>query len=295
MAVHNLCADYQAQYRFTTEVSISGIASVCDILSGGYPFIEAVLSIMPLVDEFLIADGGSTDGTYECLERLQDIFPKVKLYKIPWFKSDYWEALDNGLNHLIREARGDWLFESAGDNLWHEKLLEEIKEKIIYAHNNRYNSIRQPCFNCGWTHIGSYIYRNVRVVRNIPGLQSRWGGDDFQLGDERSPKKGCTAHNVQPELESDIPLYHMHRLFPRNVLKAEERLATFLALGNTERVDCWENSKRIDWDRASPPPKEKVMGCLPALIKGLSQELSYRVREELFEKEWLRKTTGLEY
>lgn len=276
-------------------IKITGMISICNVVSAGYPFLEAILSLMPIVDEFLIADGESEDGTYEFLEKLRDVFPKVKLYKIPWFKSNYWEALDKSLNHLIQEASGDWIFESSGDNLWHEKDIPKIKQAIEYAHRNGYNSIRHPCLNCGWTHIGSYIYRNVRIVRNMPGLTSRWGGDDFQLGDNRSPKEGQTAHNVPPELETEVPFYHMHRMFPRNVLRAEERLARFLAVKNVERVESWESSKRVNWHNISPPIEEKVLDCIPALIKGLSQDLEYRVRGELFDRNWLKKITGLDY
>ncbi|MBA7605980.1 hypothetical protein ES703_13116 [subsurface metagenome] len=276
-------------------IKITGIISVCDAVSAGYPFLEAILSVMPIVDEFLIADGGSEDDTFKWMERLRDAFPKVKLYRIPWFKSDYWEALDNSLNRLIREASGDWIFESSGDNLWHEKDILEIKQTIEYAHRNGYNSIRHPCLNCGWTHIGSYVYRNVRIVRNMPGLTSRWGGDDFQLWDNRAPKAGQTAHNVQPELEIDIPFYHMHRMFPKNVLTAEEKLATFLAVKNTERLDAWNRSKGMDWNSVSLPAEREVLDCLPALIKGLSQDSEYRVRGELFDRNWLKEITGLDY
>ena len=276
-------------------IKITGMISVCDVISGGYPFLEAILSIMPIVDEFLIADGGSKDGTYLWLEKLRDVFPKIKLYKIPWFKSDYWEGLDNSLNILIRKASGDWIFESSGDNLWHEKDLPKIRQVINTAHAGGYNSIRHPCWDCSWTTIGSYVYRNVRIVRNMPGLTSRWGGDDFQLWDNVSPKEGQTAHNVQPELKIDIPFYHMHRMFPRNILTAEEKLATFLAVKNTERLDIWNMNKKRDWNSASPPLESNVLSCLPALIKGLSQDLEYRVREELFNKDWLKKITGLEY
>jgi len=277
------------------KIKITGIISVCDVIAGGYPFLEAILTIMPIVDEFLIADGGSKDDTCLWLERLKAVFPKVKLYRIPWFKSDYWEGLDNSLDTLIREASGDWIFESSGDNLWHEKDLLRVRQVINTAHAGNYNSIRHPNFTCSWVSIGSYVYRNVRIVRNMPGLTSRWGGDDFQLGDNRSPKEGQTAHNVQPELEMDIPFYHIHRMFPRNILTAEEKLATFLAVKNTERLDAWNRNKERNLDFVKPPPEDKVLSCLPALIKGLSQDLEYRVREELFDKNWLKKMTGLEY
>jgi len=52
-------------------IKISGIQTISNAVSLGYAFIEAVLSILPMVDEFLINDGGSSDKTSFYLKKLQ--------------------------------------------------------------------------------------------------------------------------------------------------------------------------------------------------------------------------------
>ncbi|TET69519.1 MAG: hypothetical protein E3J56_09470, partial [Candidatus Aminicenantes bacterium] len=101
-------------------MKITGFMPIKNGVSGGYPFLEAIISVLPVVDEFLVADGESDDGTWLALTRLADIYRKVKLYKVPWKKSKAWLWLDETIEHLISLAVGDWVFEVQGDEVWHE-------------------------------------------------------------------------------------------------------------------------------------------------------------------------------
>jgi glycosyltransferase involved in cell wall biosynthesis len=276
-------------------MKISGVLTIKDGIYLGYPFLEAILSVLPIVDEFLINDGGSEDGTIWALKKLKKVFPKIKIFQVPWFKSDCWETIDRTLEYLIEKAKGDWIFEVQGDEIWHENDIMKLKEVIEYANLHHFNSIRQPRLDCSFTSIDDYIYRNVRIVRKIPNLKSYWGGDDFQIGNPGPPREGFTAHNVPPELETSIPYYHFHRVFPKNALRADERIAKEIAPKNVERLEAFKILKEVNLNSFTLPRKNEVLSFLPALMKGLSQELEYKVREELFDKKWLSKITGLNY
>ena len=276
-------------------MKISGILTIKDNVYLGYPFLEAILSILPISDEFLVNDGGSGDGTLEYLKRLQKTFPKIVIYQTPWLKGEYWEAIDETLNYLIKKAKGDWLFEAQGDEIWHEKDLIPLRKIIKSAHKGDYNSIRHRRLDCTFVSIDSYVCKRVRIVRNLPGLKSYLGGDDFHIGKQGNPRAGYTTHNVPPELEIEIPWYHFSRLFPKNTLRADERIALEIAPKDESRIVRWEEQKKVSWDLIKPPPPEQILDCLPALIKGLNQESEYKVREELFDKKWLSKITGLKY
>lgn len=278
-------------------MKLSGIFTIRDGIYLGYPFLEAILSILPIVDEFLISDGGSKDGTFEALKKLRRTFPKkIIIYQDIWFKSECWETIDEPLNRLIKKAKGDWLIEAQGDEIWHENNLPYVQKIIKDAHNKKYNSVRQPRLDCTFTQIyNNYVYKNVRIVRNIPNLKSNWGGDDFQIGESRSPKEGYTSHNVPPELEIETPYYHFVRVFPKNNPRAAEVIANEIAPKNTERIDVLEENRKVDWKSLKAPLKKDVLNSLPILIKGLSQELEYKVRKEVFDRKWLSKTTGLKY
>ncbi len=46
----------------------------------GYPFIQSINSILPIVDEFVINVGDSEDNTLEIINSIKEIFLKVKTH-----------------------------------------------------------------------------------------------------------------------------------------------------------------------------------------------------------------------
>jgi hypothetical protein len=51
---------------------------VRNALSQGYPFVEAVAQALPVCDEMLVGDGGSTDGTLQTLKKARTTKPQDK-------------------------------------------------------------------------------------------------------------------------------------------------------------------------------------------------------------------------
>ena len=61
-------------------MTISGFMIVKNVVCQGYPFLEAIVSALPVCDEFLISDGFSTDHTWDALQLLKAKYPvKIKL------------------------------------------------------------------------------------------------------------------------------------------------------------------------------------------------------------------------
>ena len=280
-------------------IKISGIQPISNGVSLGYPFIEAVLSVLPIVDEFLINDGGSSDETPFYLERLQKAFPnKIRLFNKAFYKSNCWETIDDCLAFLISQTNGDWIFEVQGDEIWHERDLPELKKTIQKASENNYNSIRSVC-NYGnefCEAANAYKYRNMRIVRKIKGLKTFWGGDDFQIGNNKQPSQGFTSSNCPPELISDIAYYNIgSHAFPDNSLKRAKTVFKFFSNRQLERKKIW---KALEQKKHSLPRSSREFENIkefPAIIQGLIGLEKYRVRNELFDKTFLNDLTGLKY
>ncbi len=274
---------------------ISGILTINNAVSLGYPFIEAILSVLPITDEVLINDGGSKDKTPFYLKKLQKTFPnKIRLFNKPHYAGDHWEAIDECLEFLIKKAKDDWIFEIQGDELWHEKDVLKIKKTIGMASKDGYNSIRTILHWTNFQGIDSYKYRNVRMVRKLDNLKSYDCGDDFNVGTGREPAQGFTSHNVPPELVTEFVCYNFSGIiFPDNALARERSHVTFLARKQEDR------KKTLSQLESRPPlkqnPDPKIVKQLPALIQGLAGWDKYKVREELFDKKFLKKITGLTY
>ena len=61
---------------------VSGFSYVRNGFTYGYPFIESILSVLPLCDEFIMVVGDSTDGTREAVEKINS--PKIKIIDTVW-------------------------------------------------------------------------------------------------------------------------------------------------------------------------------------------------------------------
>lgn len=276
-------------------LKISGILTINNAVSLGYPFIEAMLSVLPIIDEFLINDGGSADETSFYLKKFKKTFPnKIQIFNKPHYPGDHWEAIDEALEFLITKTKGNWLFEIQGDELWHEKDILKIKQTIEDANKQGYNSIRTILHWTNFQEINPYKYRNVRILRKIKNLKSYFCGDDFQIGNSRNPATGFTSHNVPPELITDFVCYNFSGIvFPKNALKREKSHVNFLAKEQDDRKEALKQLESHLIQKQQPNPK--IVKQLPALIQGLAGLDKYKVRKELFDKKFLKKLTGLNY
>jgi len=147
---------------------------------------------------------------------------------------------------------------------------------------------------CGFQNIDQYKYRNVRIVRKFDGLKSHWGGDDFQIGNNKSPAEGFTSSNVPPELITNTSCFNLSNTpFPKNALKRAERIATFFARKDKERQEHW---KRLQSSNSfqEQKPNPRVVKKLPVLLQGLASFDEYKVRKELFDKKFLKSLTKIE-
>jgi len=68
--------------------SISGYTTIFNGEKAGLPYIESIQSVLPHVDELVIIDGESTDGTYEKLQEMFGNDEKIKIYQKPYDMSE---------------------------------------------------------------------------------------------------------------------------------------------------------------------------------------------------------------
>jgi len=266
---------------------ITGIFTIRNGIKTGYAFVEAILSILPITDKFLISDGASKDGTFEALKKLKETFPeKIELFQMQDKTSKRWECIDKHINCLIDKVEKDWIFEIQGDEFYHEDTLFFMKDTMnLYKH---YNAIRQPRWVTPWDINRPYtLYVTVRCVRKIDGLVSLQGGDYFTIENYSTPIKNVAFLN--------IPFYHFNSIFLKNAYFKAKRHSSFLATCDGSRHDITKNLKNVYDEMPDKNITTELSKNVPAIIKDMYKYNKYFVREELFDKEWLTKTTGLNY
>ncbi len=272
-----------------SESNITGIFTIRNAIDAGYPFVESILSALSFCDEILVNDGGSNDGTLQYLCRLKEIYPQIKIYKIPDIGKIKWQAIDNVLNVLIQKVKTDWIFELQGDEMFHEKDTSLIKDLIK---NTKYNGIRHSRIDLtSWnTEVNNPTYKmgTMRLVRNIEGLTSDWGGDHFTINHDPYPRKGFTLHNMPPECDApNLNLYHFCDVFPGNVKAKAKRHAEHLANTSQDRIEAY--NYKANTHISNPKTSFGNKKSLPLLMQGLYGYQYYTVREELLNENRPRK------
>lgn len=101
---------------------ISACVFIKDTFTGAFCLFESMASLIPFVEEFLIMDLGSTDGTREALNEIAMTNPKVRLLSGDWPEIDA-GAFATLANELIDKCRYDRVLYYQADEIWHPDLL----------------------------------------------------------------------------------------------------------------------------------------------------------------------------
>ncbi len=175
---------------------VSGFTFIRNGIRFDYPFRESITSLLPLVDELVIAVGDSDDGTREAVLGLNS--PKIRVIDTQWDENlrTGGAILAQQTDIALKEIDGDWGIYLQGDEVLHEDDTDLIENAL--AHYSQDPDIEGLLFD--YIHFyGSYstvgdsrkwYRREIRAIRNGIGVRS-WG--DAQ-GFRRDGKKLRVAH-----------------------------------------------------------------------------------------------------
>jgi len=111
-------------------MKVSGFSVARNAIKFGYPAVEAITSILPICDEFIVNIGDSEDDTLKLIESIDS--PKIKIIQNIWDpkmrKSG--KILAYQTNLALKECSGDWAFYIQADECVHEKYLPLIKQNM---------------------------------------------------------------------------------------------------------------------------------------------------------------------
>ncbi|MCX6282956.1 MAG: glycosyltransferase family 2 protein [Bacteroidetes bacterium] len=161
-------------------MKVSGFTIVRNAIKFDYPVAEAIRSILPVCDEFIVAAGNSDDATRELIASIEPA--KIRIIDSVWD-----DKLREGGSVLAVETNKaldavsedtDWAFYIQADEVVHEKFLPAIHEGMERWQDNA--SVEGLLFN--YLHFfGSYDYlassrdwyrREVRIIRKQHGIRS---------------------------------------------------------------------------------------------------------------------------
>lgn len=179
-------------------MKVTGFTFIRNAVKYDYPVVEAIKSVLPVCDDFVVAVGNSEDNTLELIRNIDK--QKIKIIETTWDDSS--EAKKNGRVYALETdkafqavpANSDWAFYIQGDEVVHEKYLDEI-----YASMERFKDDRKvDGLLFKYLHFyGSYDYvgvspkwytHEIRVIRNDKSIYSYRDAQGFRIGENRKLK-----------------------------------------------------------------------------------------------------------
>ena len=109
-------------------MKISGFTFVRNAVKYDYPVKESILSILPVVDEFIVSVGNCNDGTLELIQSIDS--SKIKILHSVWDETLLvgGKVLADETNKALAavDPLSDWAFYLQADEVVHEEDLEKI-------------------------------------------------------------------------------------------------------------------------------------------------------------------------
>jgi len=207
-------------------MKVSGFTFIRNAIKFDYPIVEAITSILPLCDEFVVAVGNSEDNTLELIKSIDS--EKIKIIETIWDDSlregGRMLALETDKAFAAISPDTDWCFYIQGDEVVHEKYHPEITEAMIKWKDD--DKVEGLLFN--YLHFyGSYDYvgdsrkwyrREIRILKNNSGISSFRDAQGFKKNHRLIHVKPLDAYIyhygwVKPPDKQQLKQQHFHKMW----------------------------------------------------------------------------------
>ena len=207
-------------------MKVSGFTFIRNAEKFDYPIVEAIQSILPICDEFIVMAGNSDDRTNELIKSINS--DKIRIFQSVWD-----DNLRTGGRVLAEETNkafskiafdSTWAFYIQADEILHEEFLPIVQNAMLKWKDDA--SVEGLLFN--YRHFyGSYDYvgdstrwyrKEVRIIRNNPSIKSFRDAQGFRINDRPLKVKQVDATMfhygwVKPPDKQQAKQKQFHRLW----------------------------------------------------------------------------------
>ncbi len=267
-------------------MKVAGFTFIRNALLYDYPVKEAILSVLPLCDEFVVAVGKSEDETLELIRNIDS--DKIKIIETVWDDSlregGRVLALETNKAYQAISDDVDWAFYIQGDEVIHEKYLPAIADAMQKWKDD--NSIDGLLFD--YIHFyGSYDYlglspkwyaHEIRILRKNKHFYSYRDAQGFRKNDNEK----LVVKKI------DATVYHYGWVKPPS--KQQLKQQTFNKLWHD---DAWVDknvAKGSLFDYSEIDALRKFEGTHPKVMQRRIQDKNWQ-----FDFDLSRNTLSLKY
>lgn len=222
-------------------MTISGFTMVRNATKLYYPIRQAIASILPIVDEFVVAlgEGDPDDHTLDEISSIGS--DKIRIIHTTWDLEKYPRGMEHAhQTDIARSAcKGDWLFYLQSDEVVHEEDLPRIRERCRELLHDQ--SIEGLLFRYRhfWGDYDHYItshawYANeIRIIRNDKDIHSWESAQSFRRipdfdGIHYREKKGTFKLKVA---RVDANIYHYGWVRPPRCMQQKRKAFATIHFG----------------------------------------------------------------
>ena len=214
-------------------MKISGFSMGKNVGKLYYPVKESIMSVLPIVDEFIFAlgDCDENDNTLSEIESINS--EKIKIIHTKWDIDKYPRGMEHAhQTDIAKEAcSGDWLFYIQNDELLHEKYHEQIKnlcikhiddkevEGFLFDYKHFYGDYDHYHFSHVW------YKHEIRIIRNNPEIHSWESAQSFR----KIPNFDGINYRIQEGtyklkvIDSGAEIYHYGWVRPPELMKKKNK------------------------------------------------------------------------
>ena len=238
-------------------MKVSGFTIARNAIQYGYPLEQSLRSLLPLVDELVVAVGASQDDTWGLINGIGDA--KIKPFKTTWdmTKREGGRVLAEQTNLALERCTGDWAVYLQSDEVLHEdeiatihnrleKNLNRTTEALSFLYVHFYGSYSTVQDNwCAW------YRREVRAVKTGMNIVSVGDAAGFKLRDGDRMRRLIRA-------DAGAHVYHYGWVRPPAVMVDKQQASVRLYEGEGQK------SAIPEYARINPAEPYNMLGNLRA-------------------------------
>ncbi|MEO0895205.1 MAG: hypothetical protein AAFY71_02215 [Bacteroidota bacterium] len=266
-------------------MKISGFSFAKNTQKLYFPLKEAIASILPIVDEFVLVLGDSDEDDKSREEVLSLGSDKIRIIDTVWDLERFPRGMENAHQTDIAKSHctGDWLFYVQADEVIHEKYLPIIQsncqrhldnsevEALLFDYQHFWGSYKHVHQSHGW------YKKEIRIIRNQPDIHSWESAQSFRFipnfdGKSYRMKEGTRKLKVA---HSGAEVYHYGWVRPPRLMRNKMKALSTIHHGS-QGADERFRDEPLDFDYGDMSRIPTFHGTHPEVMEGFISRFDWQ-------------------